>query len=622
MAFENLKSTGIKYLLGKLKDVFVQIKDAVKSVNGNEPDENGNITINEVPYAENLISDSTQTSHDSFILRTAGGTASIESGDAWLMDIKGNSVHEGFTAESLSMVVNAAEREEGDPITATIDRDTFVAYVDESGTITLSYTTAWDANPATYGVTITGTPVNGDSIVITYVKEVRGIIYQSNPQAFRSTGWNLYNHSDGCARVVKYSDDFGFRIEGTYTAIQYSATQSGARSSITVSSGNFTVPGDGFIWVTGGNSSDTAIYMTWSDWTEGANGGTFEAYEETTVDLSSLFTGEGCPFPYGLLNVGTVSDEVNLNLGTATKRVERLAYNATNLATAKASGREYDYDTDYIYLALATPETVAVTIDGSFTANDHGMEIFDQTDVAVTTQILYGNNLKNKLERDTLTKSGDLVDNLTTNDGTKVLSAKQGKVLNDKITYKELSGISSQSALDTALTNWLSNMSTVSKDMLTFSPSASFGYFVSGERYYVEISKSLSSTYSTAIITRNSSTNLITAGKQSTGWKYDSISDRIGSMQYVVLGQVPANSTKTITLGSSTRALLLVIGSGDSKGAWIISSTSGSNASSFELASQSGVSATASGSTVVITNSSSTNPGTIALVFVGSVSTS
>ena len=54
MAFENLKSTGISYLLTRLKDYFLQIKDAVRSVNGNEPDGTGNIQINSVPYAQNL----------------------------------------------------------------------------------------------------------------------------------------------------------------------------------------------------------------------------------------------------------------------------------------------------------------------------------------------------------------------------------------------------------------------------------------------------------------------------------------------------------------------------------------------------------------------------------------
>lgn len=77
-----------------------------------------------------------------------------------------------------------------------------------------------------------------------------------------------------------------------------------------------------------------------------------------------------------------------------------MEYTTANLATAKASGREYDYDEDYIYIAKAEADVYSVTLDGSYTADDHGMEIFDGTDVPVTVLVLYGNNLKNKLERD------------------------------------------------------------------------------------------------------------------------------------------------------------------------------------------------------------------------------
>lgn len=395
MAFQNLKSDGIKYLLGKLKTVFLQIKDAVKSVNGELPDENGNIEIDEVPYAGNLTSDSTQTSRGTFIQRSSGGTASIDSGDAWLMSLRGNYTHEGYSPEVLTPVVNSTAE---NPIEISLNRNTFVAYVEESGTITLTYSSsAWSANPILYGITVTGTPTEGDQIVITYVKEERGTITQSNPQAFRSTGWNLFNYTNGYARVVKYSESRGFRVEGTYTAIKFSETLEGTQTDITVTDGNFTIPSDGFVWITGGNSSDTAIYMTWDDWTEEANGGTFVAYEEDEIDLSTLMASK---FPYGLMAVGTVADEINLNLGTATSRVDRMEYSTANLATAKASGREYEYDEDYIYIAKAEADVYSVTLDGSYAADDHGMEIFDGTDVPVTVLILYGNNLKNKLERD------------------------------------------------------------------------------------------------------------------------------------------------------------------------------------------------------------------------------
>lgn len=426
MAFENLKSTGIKYLLGKLKDYFLQIKDAVKTVNQTEPDENGDISITTVQNAENLVSDSTQVNIGTFTKRTSGGTASIESeGSAWLMNIKGNSIHEGFVPEVLT-------HQEPERLTVTIDRSIFTSYVTQSTTLTFNYTTEWSANLATYGITVTGTPESGDTITVTYVKEERGIIYQSAPTDFISTRWNLYSYDSDYFPVVKYSDDYGFRIEGTYTALQFSATGTGGWTALTINDGNFTIPSDGYLKVTGGNSSDTAVYMTWSDWTEEANGGTFNAHDETTIDLSSLFEGDA-PLPYGLCKVGSVFDEVNFNLGTATRRVDRMEYSEENRQDAEESGREYEYDTDYIYIALAEPVTSTISIDGSFTADDHGMEIFSNTTAPVTASILYGNNLKNKLERDVVTKSQDIINGFTSTATDKALSAAAGKTLNDQI---------------------------------------------------------------------------------------------------------------------------------------------------------------------------------------------
>ena len=74
-----------------------------------------------------------------------------------------------------------------------------------------------------------------------------------------------------------------------------------------------------------------------------------------------------------------------------------------------------------------------IDIDGQYTVSDHGLEYFTETPIAVYAIVIYGNNLKNKLERDVLTKSTDLVNNLTTDDATKALSAAQGKALNSKI---------------------------------------------------------------------------------------------------------------------------------------------------------------------------------------------
>lgn len=434
MAFENLKSTGIKYLLTKLKTVFLQIKDAVKTVNNVEADENGNITINSVPFAQNLESESSQRNYDSFILRTSGGEASINDGDAWLMNIHGNAVHDGFVPESIVMTVSAIERE--NPITAEIDNDTFVAYVEESGTITFVYSSSWNLDPELYGITIDGTPVSGDIITVVYVKEERGTITVANPQSFFATGWNLYSTTLGYARVVKYSH--GYKISGSGTALQYSATLSGERTTIVVTDGNFDIPSDGYVWVTNGDST-TAIWMTWTDWTETANNGEYEGYTESVIDLSSVMSTY---FPDGLMKVGNTYDEIDLNLGQVYVRVERMSYTAENLETAKNSGREYDYDENYIYLAKATAIVNSVTINGMFTTSDHGMDGFIGTDVEVVTQILYGNNLKNKLERDVLTISQQTLteaqqEQVRTNIG----AASQADVtaLNSNFTWEDVS---------------------------------------------------------------------------------------------------------------------------------------------------------------------------------------
>ena len=448
-----INKSNLKQALDKLKDFFLMIKDAVKSVNGNLPDSDGDITIDHVDFATDLESFSTRYNSGDYIERTSGGTASIKDGDGWLVLLKGHAVKTGRVEEQLTMTVNAIPREEGvESITAEIDRDTFVSYVEDSGTITLTYTTAWSADPTLYGVTVTGTPIAGDQIVIVYVKEERGTITVSNPRKFVSTGWNLYKESSdypgysGYARVVKYSDTYGYRISGSYTSIQYSATITGTKSAVTVTSGNFTVPADGFIWLTGGNSTDTAIYMTWTNWTEGykwdgESQGEFSAYTETTIDLTDLFEEQDCPFPYGLLACGSAQDEINLNIGQAISRVERMDYSEANLAIAEASGREYDYDENYIYLVRATAITSVVEIDGGYVVSDHGLEFFTETTVPVFAQSIYGSSLKNKLERDVVTISQQ---DLTSGEQSQVrtnigaASASDLNTLSGKIAWRQL----------------------------------------------------------------------------------------------------------------------------------------------------------------------------------------
>ena len=627
-----------------------------KAFNGQPVGEDGGFHIRNIPYAENLETSSSQSSDADFIIRTTGGDASLMDGDAWLTLIKGTMTHTGYVPQSITMTVtpmarptppeitatlnnetfiayvqqpgeytisyttswsespatygitvtndpvngdsitvvwdgeddpemtvNAVPRQAPESIAAVIDDSVFVAYVQQSGTTTLTYGTAWSADPALYGITVTGTPIAGDVITVVYVKEVRGTIIQSTPETFVSTGWNLYNHTAGYARVIKYSTEYNFKISGAYTALEFASTPSGTRTTITPVSGAFSIPSDGYIIVTGGNATTTAIWMTWSDWVSGYNWdgsqqGDFAPYSETVVDFGTFMATN---FPYGLMQVGTAQDEINFNIGVATSKVIRLAYNDTNLATAKESGRQYEYDENYIYLERETQVTYSVEVDGDYAAFDHGMEFFTGTAQAVYAQTLYGQNLKNKLERDVLTISQQtlttaqksqvraniglggaatqgVANNLTTKASGSVLDARQGKVLNEKIQfkYKDLESIASLSALETALDTELTNAANLQKIQLRFVAGAAYGLFKNGETYFIDLSKSSGTTYAHATFTHGAGFLTISAYRSSTGWKYESInSDGIEIAENTDLNSLTTpgfyyspNSTRSATL--------------------------------------------------------------------------
>ena len=304
-----------------------------------------------------------------------------------------------------TMTVNAATRTAPAAITATIDRDTWVGYVNTSGTYTFAYSTEWklgndSVDLEDYGIAVTNTPIAGDQIAVTYVKEVRGTIVVANPATMVATGWNLYDHTHGYARVVKYSETYGYAISGTYTSLAFKEDLADEGTAITPDAdGLFSVTGTGYVVVTGGNGTDTAIWPTWSDWTEGYDG-SWEGYSESTVSLATIMSSY---FPYGLCKVGTIRDEIDLVNKVAISRISRSAYSDEARATAADSGRAYEFDENYLYIERETPVTNSITLSEKYTVNDHGMEWFTGSDVEVYTEILYGQNLKDRLRRDVIT---------------------------------------------------------------------------------------------------------------------------------------------------------------------------------------------------------------------------
>ena len=420
----NQHSTDISALKAKTANEFVMsstdsttIKQAIEarvaSVNGQEPDETGNVQVVHALTADNLSSSHSQAKVGTFSRRTSGGGAPISSGKAFLNRLLGTRTHVGYSAPTLTHSASLAPREEGDEyLQYTINEATFVTAVSGATTTkTFTYTTEWSETLETYGITATNA-ISGDQITVVYTAEVRGTIYQSNPEFFVSTGWNLFNSEAGFAYGLKYDELARFRIKGNYTAVKFSATQTGDKTTISPVDGLFTIPSNGFIWVEGGDATTTEVYMTWADWVEAADGpSTFQAYTESVIDMSMLFdsvTYPSCPFPYGLLQTGNVRDEVNFNTGAVISRVERLAYSVENLETAETSGRTYEYDTNYIYLERAAEIEYDLDdygIDGEYAVDDHGLEMYPFTVQAIYSEMTYGNSLRNKLEVDVLTIS-------------------------------------------------------------------------------------------------------------------------------------------------------------------------------------------------------------------------
>lgn len=387
------------------------VEGKVSSVNGVGPDENGNVQVTHALTADNLTSANSQTNTATYVRRTTGGSSPVHTGAAWMNLIRGNRSHTGYVPESLTPDSVQAPREEGDaPLSFTVNNATFITKVGGvSTTKTFTYTSSWSEDISEYGITAEN-EISGDQIIIVYVAENRGTIVQSVPEKFISTGWNLFNPAVGYAIGLKYAETAQFRIKGTYTAVKFSATIDGTKTTILPVDGLFTISTNGYIWVEngGGTLADVQVYMTWTDWVGAGDGPqTYEAYTESVIDMSGLF-GEDNPFEYGLLQAGDVRDEINFNTGVATRKIDRLAYSAENLETAQASGRTYEYDTNYIYLERADYIEVDLDdylIDGQYDADDHGLEMFSGTPIAVYAVAIYGNSLKNKLETDVLTIS-------------------------------------------------------------------------------------------------------------------------------------------------------------------------------------------------------------------------
>lgn len=121
-----LNSEGLSYFYEKIKQKFI------RSINSKFPDDNGNVNITTVATAENLVSPDAQTSYDTYIYRTSGGSASLSSGEAELMYIDGNIEVVGRVIENFQIIAT-------NNINVLYNTDTWRSQISTDGSYVFSY---------------------------------------------------------------------------------------------------------------------------------------------------------------------------------------------------------------------------------------------------------------------------------------------------------------------------------------------------------------------------------------------------------------------------------------------------------------------------------------------------
>ena len=141
--------------------------------------------------------------------------------DRALFTIKGNNWQLRKLCEIICpiMTVTPAERSGGaEPITAALNKSTFNTAVGDqtSGTVTLTYTSAWSEDPADYGIVVTGTPVSGDEISVEFTRNMFTVAFAHSDTSNLTPG----GYSWDVQYVINpYYDEDGEMVDGDQVII-------------------------------------------------------------------------------------------------------------------------------------------------------------------------------------------------------------------------------------------------------------------------------------------------------------------------------------------------------------------------------------------------------------------
>lgn len=206
-----------------------------------------------------------------------------------------------------------------------------------------------------------------------------GEIMSVNTSAHVTTGFNLYNHAIGTAKLVGGKQ---CQITGAYTAVSYEDINGNAETLAIDADGYFTPAVDGVLTVTGGNATDTCVHLVWSGYRDDE----WEDFSQRTYSLDSSLTLRGIP----MLNAsneltydgdvyaadGTVIRRYGIvDMGTLTWTVEDSLFKSSVIANKKEGNANIWCGNGYaIYLSRYSLEEKGIAPWNSGNAKSLGVK--------------------------------------------------------------------------------------------------------------------------------------------------------------------------------------------------------------------------------------------------------
>lgn len=199
---------------------------------------------------------------------------------------------------------------------------------------------------------------------LTYEPYDAGSLRSVRLSGLKSTGFNLYDHTTGTAKLINYENTHGdhqYQITGSYTALTFTDIYGVSTSPLVDEDGYFSIRENGTLIVTGGVADDTCVHICWGgerDYEYEEHKTSFAPIPITSITGVAQGASESIQvFPYGLKKIGNIKDEIYVQNGKtfAVKRIGSVDLGSLTWYYASNSSLRYFYTS-----LLFKPNVVAI----------------------------------------------------------------------------------------------------------------------------------------------------------------------------------------------------------------------------------------------------------------------